>query len=715
MSTRSAPWQYEWKRPEWDTPTDESDFSVDGIPISLTSAQVSSKEVEEWEKRRLDDTDTDADTFPAYPVDEENPSLLLSATLYATDKQNSSTSGDVLHLELMQHKRSGATRLKHRMLRWPESTLNEENTDKSQAGGKSWSLTSWFGKRPRRGVRLVSISLCRLPPGDDLASGSVDAMDVVSLLSLGLDLNESPTTPTLPTAQVTELKHADNGSPTDLVLACLTTDGRVLLYSPLKIFRPYAKEDQDGELGDGLTALLLGNAIYQQLEQSVLPLSQPLAIVPLSVPLKQRNRKIVESKNRQLNAIPENLALPEDDDDDDDDDEGEAIKQDFYLWEGSFWDANIEASTAKYHTVDNEPTLLEQAFEFLAVAGRGTRVRTIRRRRKITSNSRGSSVSSWETASHQEEKWELSAKTRSGTTDSNDFPTGWWKEQIKTESQKGGTHLADDDVSHRAKKREEKSKTRWVEYEETGGFITFVSLRYYAESRTIFLPFAPKQLSAVVWGGMHFVIVLGEESLAHRHTPLAMAIRVDSFDVVSFPQGQAPTSYFIASDSKEAESSSKGDPTRDEKKKPKRTPMCTVRRFHLLPIILPSEVNSSKAVAISSTFTDPPGIALQYSSEPEMSGDLVITLNTLHMLDVVPVSMIEQIMGGHRRFGKTKEKALAIKTQVQMEHVARIPHRAEPSTTRKTWCHLGQVSLSSGILNCTCGFTYHISCYCTKR
>lgn len=195
-----------------------------------------------------------------------------------------------------------------------------------------------------------------------------------------------------------------------------------------------------------------------------------------------------------------------------------------------------------------------------------------------------------------------------------------------------------------------------------------------------------------MWGGMHFVIVLGEESLAHRHTPLAVAIRVDSFDVVSFPQGQAPTSYFIASDSKEAETSSKGDPTRDEKKKPKRTPMCTVRRFHLLPIILPSEGNSSKAVAISSTFTDPPGIALQYSSEPEMSGDLVITLNTLHILDVVPVSMIEQIMGGHRRFGKTKEKALAIKTQVQMEHVARIPHRAEPSTTRNTWCHLGQVS-----------------------
>jgi hypothetical protein len=465
------------------------------------------------------------------------------------------------------------------------------------------------------------------------------------------------------------------------------------LYSPQKIFRPNAKGDQDGELGDGLTSLLLGSAIHQQLEQTVLPLSQPLAIIPLSVPLKQRNKTTVKSKNQHLDAIPENLVLPEGDDDDD---EEEAINQELHLWEGSFWDANIETSTAKYHTFDNVPSLMVNAFEFLAVAGRGTRVRTVRRRRRTMSNSRGSSVSSWETASHQEEKWELSAKTRSDTADSNDSPAGWWKEQNENESQKGGTRLADDDVWERTKKREETSKTHWVEYEETGGFITFLSLRYYAESRTIFLPFAPKQLSALVWGGMHFIIVLGEESLAPRHTPLAMAIRVDSFDVVSFPHGEAPTSYFTTSDSKEAEPSSKEDPTRDEKK-PKRKPMCTVRRFNLLPIILPSEGNSSKAVAISSTLTDPPCIALQYSSEPDMSGDLVITLNALHALDIVPTSMTQ----GHRRFGKTKEKALAIKTQVQMEHVARIPHRAEPSTTRNTWCHLGQVSegKSTSMLN----------------
>jgi hypothetical protein len=680
MPTRSAPWQYEWKRPVWDTLTDESDFSIDGVPISLASALLSSKEVEEWEKK----SSPEKDTFPEYSVNDEDHSFLLSATLYATDKPRSDTAvGDVLLLELIQRKRSGATRRKYRMLRWPGSTTDGENTEKSQ----EWNLTSWVRKRPLR-VGLVSVSLCRLPPGEDLTSASVDAMDVIALLSLGLDLNESSAPPSAPIALTNVVEHKNADNPTDLILACLTTDGRVLLYSPQKIFQPNVVDYQGGELSDGLASLMLGSTIHQQLERSVLPLSQPLSIIPLSVPLKRRSKNTAKSKNEHLDVIPENLVLPGGDLDDSDE---EVIKEDLHLWEGSFWDANIEASTMRYHTLENVPSLLVPAFEFLAVAGRGTHVRRIQRRRKTTSSSRGSSASSWETASHQEEKWEFSAKTDSDTAGPIDA-SGWWEKRNKNEST-ARTRLPEDDVSDRTKKLKEKSKPRWVEYEETGGFITFLSLRYYAVFRTVFLPFAPKQLSAVVWGGMHFVIVLGEESLSPRHTPLAMAIRVDSFNVSSVPQGEGLASYF-AKDSKEAETSSmEKESTRDETKNAKRKPMCTVRRFHLIPIILPSEGGAStKTVAISSTLTDPPGIVLQYSSDLEMTGDLVITLNTLHMLDVVPTNVIRQVTGGHHGFEKTKEKALVIKTQLRMEHVARIPHKAEPSTTRNTWCHLGQVS-----------------------
>ena len=661
MSKRPAPWQFEWKRPEWQSPADdESNFSVDGVPVSTAAAQISSAEIQEWEKR------ADQDTFSVAPdTEDEEISLLLTATLYSTGKPNTA-SADVLLLELIEHKRSGAKRLKHRMLRWPGSTINDD--EEQQQEEKSWNISSWIGKRPKR-VGLVSVTLCRLPVGEELAAASVDAMDVVALLSLGLDATESTAEPNAQTVEVTTEAEPQPRSvePTDLIMACLTTDGRVLLYSPQKIFRPDASKYDKQELEDGLALLLLGNAIHQQLEQTVLPLSQPLAVVPLSVPLK-KSKKPTKAKHDNLDVIPEDLVLPEDHDEVHEEDA--AIEQD--LWEGSFWDANIEASTAKYHTIENVPKLMVPAFDFIAVAGQGTRVRRIKRRN--SSSSRGSSVSSWEIASHDEEKWELSAKTRSNTADSAESG-GWWEEnQVEAPL---------DDETSNSTKRKEKAKTKWVEYKETGGFITFISLRYYAEFRTVYLPFAPKHLSAVVWGDMHFLIVLGEESMAPLHTPLAMAVRVDSFDVISVPRGEAPSYSRDNSEDTDTSKTSFEDKgaTHGDKKKAKRKAMCTVRRFHLIPIILPSRGSSSSeevtAVAVSSTLTEPPAIALQYSSQPEMSGDLLVTLNSLQSLDIVPTILTHRAMGGYRRFGKEAERAFAIKT-----HATAWPRRSYPLQCR---------------------------------
>ncbi|KAL3812025.1 hypothetical protein ACHAXA_001332 [Cyclostephanos tholiformis] len=74
-----------------------------------------------------------------------------------------------------------------------------------------------------------------------------------------------------------------------------------------------------------------------------------------------------------------------------------------------------------------------------------------------------------------------------------------------------------------------------------GGFVTFVSLRHYAESRTIYLPFAPESIQPMYWSGMHFVMLLGEggnvltsirnnDTSHHRRRPrkpFVMAVRVD--------------------------------------------------------------------------------------------------------------------------------------------------------------------------------------------
>ena len=66
-----------------------------------------------------------------------------------------------------------------------------------------------------------------------------------------------------------------------------------------------------------------------------------------------------------------------------------------------------------------------------------------------------------------------------------------------------------------------------------GGYVTFVSLRYCtSESRTIYLPFAPESIQPIYWMGMHFVVMLGEEGLPKEkkgsRQPYAMAVRVDS-------------------------------------------------------------------------------------------------------------------------------------------------------------------------------------------
>lgn len=661
MTTNSVPWQYEWKRPEWKTPAcgNDDDFAIEGIPVSTASAQVSLSEVLEWWEGTVD----------------RDACFLLTTTLYSTGK---SSSADVLLLELIQHKRNGPTkRLHYRMLRWPGSTITNDDIFEG-VESKPW----WDIDKNRKLTGLVAIALCRLP-NDGQAASAMDARDVVALMSLGLDAADSPASLSNISETASEKELLQNTSDVDelaeLIMACLTTDGRVLLYNPQKILKTSATKD-DRKIEDGLAMLLLGNDIHQQLEHTVLPLSQPLAIVSLSVPLKQAEKSIAE-KHDNLKAIPEDLAIPTEEIYSE-----KNTNEKHSLWEGSFWDADVEASSAKFHTVDNSPKLLVPAFQFFAVAGCGTRIRKIKRQKRVPpSASRGSSVSSWETSSQQEETWELGAKTRSNTVDSLDSKEEGWRRESPVEFP-----LVEDEETKTSALSGERGKTKWVEFKEAGGFVTFISVRHKTESRTVYLPFAPKQLSAIVWGGMHFVIVLGDESLAPTRAPVAAAIRVDSFDVTSVPRGEAPN----LSRKDRSQNVVPMMPSADDKEV-KQKPMCTIRRFHLIPILLPSKGSTTSevvtAVAVSSALTDPPAIVLQYSSDPSMSGDLIVTLCSLRVLDLVPSILTHRATGGHRRIGKDADRALAIRTHLQHGHVAHIPHRAEPSTTRHTWCTLGQV------------------------
>lgn len=66
-----------------------------------------------------------------------------------------------------------------------------------------------------------------------------------------------------------------------------------------------------------------------------------------------------------------------------------------------------------------------------------------------------------------------------------------------------------------------------------GGFVTFISLRHYNETRTIYLPFAAEHIQPMAWNGFHYVVVLGKkgnvcQKEADVSKPFAMTIRVDS-------------------------------------------------------------------------------------------------------------------------------------------------------------------------------------------
>lgn len=66
-----------------------------------------------------------------------------------------------------------------------------------------------------------------------------------------------------------------------------------------------------------------------------------------------------------------------------------------------------------------------------------------------------------------------------------------------------------------------------------GGFVTFISLRHYSETRTIYVPFAVEHIQPMVWNGHHYVVLLGEKGAACQKEadmlrPFAMTIRVDS-------------------------------------------------------------------------------------------------------------------------------------------------------------------------------------------
>ena len=213
-------------------------------------------------------------------------------------------------------------------------------------------------------------------------------------------------------------------------------------------------------------------------------------------------------------------------------------------------------------------------------------------------------------------------------------------------------------------------ETEWEFYNAPGGFVSFVSLDHLDVSRTVFLPFSPKQISPLVWEDKRFLIVLPEEKhrAVHR-TPRLLLISLDSFQLHHFAGEMRPERT-----------------SGDESLSASAPLFC--RRFMSFPVELadsPDAGNNfleehSTVVSVSSTWANPPALVTSRLvvdhdlSMPSEGKSVLLKFLTLSRL------AIEKSSG--------KGPTVVVHTQTTKHSCLPVP-----SSSRKpnVWCITGQV------------------------
>ena len=222
-------------------------------------------------------------------------------------------------------------------------------------------------------------------------------------------------------------------------------------------------------------------------------------------------------------------------------------------------------------------------------------------------------------------------------------------------------------IIHKSKDENNRRHTSHV----LGGYVTFISLRYNTESRSIYVPFAPESIQQVYWMGMHFVVLLGVEGRVtteggkgrQQRRPYAMAIRVDCC------QGDPLLSSSISSTPSRFQCITITLPSINE----------SLGVLHLSQLLATSgslqqlDCVETRAVSVSSIPSSPPGIILSFRVGPA----LVVVNHTL-----IPF----QTEG----FGK---KQIILSTLVRPGHRALLNVSKSDATASKSgnvWCVGGQ-------------------------
>jgi len=279
-------------------------------------------------------------------------------------------------------------RLFTKTLRWPGVALQvylQQQQTSDEEESQSWRhfLPGWLGGLPRNTeksqtasqmetVGVVAACLCRRLLEEDTIHA--EAFDAMTFLSFGTDpglQGTSGTQETSPTKDDTSTagegvpqNEADATLPSrpELLLACLCSDGSVHVYSPWKLLQfeltKTEQQKQQDVFANSMSAFLLGQYIFEQLQNNIWPLSQPEASVQLTVPIRKRGSNRI--------AVEDGSGNTSDD---------FASEKSSPFWNRAAWDPSVDPFTAIYRTEQNIPTHCIAAFDYIVVAGRGKRLR----------------------------------------------------------------------------------------------------------------------------------------------------------------------------------------------------------------------------------------------------------------------------------------------------------------------------------------------------
>lgn len=311
----------------------------------------------------------------------------------------------------------------------------------------------------------------------------------------------------------------------ELLLAFLSNNGKLYFFSILELFHgndsynvshnvdEYTAPNHhisENSMSDAFESLLLGSQVYSQLQSVILPLTKPKATVILSLSLKNlgRHGDLKRPKLTQGNTREGYLSA-------DFDNYGEkssshkvsthSSQRPSFLDLTSF-DATLDYSTIKYKTYKNQGTICQVVFDNIIIGGKGHRsiIRSLETTLPpiVPEEDDGKSVAS--------ENDHVKGATVVGNTmegmDIGDIQDPLTKTSCPNHHRDSSIGVKD---KHAGNVVIDTKSNICYKSDNMGGFISIVSLQYFSEVRTFFLPFIPSRIYPMTIQETQFILIIG--------------------------------------------------------------------------------------------------------------------------------------------------------------------------------------------------------------